>query len=92
MKRMGIGKDSRSVLLGVNYQQKYEDMDVGATMELSLGKKTALVTISGLFDVAKMANGHGARALDSAALFTTERLSYGLCREIENFDYSWSAL
>ena len=37
-------------------------MDVGTTIELTLGQKTVTVTISGLFDASKAANGHGAQA------------------------------
>ncbi len=64
-------------------------MDVGAAMELSLGRETVTVTISGLLDPAHMANGHGALALDSTALFAPEALFRELYPEIESFDYSW---
>ncbi|MDE5696255.1 MAG: ABC transporter permease [Lachnospiraceae bacterium] len=82
--------DAHSILLGTNYQKHHADMDVGATMELTLGQETVTVTISGLFDVAKMANGHGTLAMDSAALFAPEELFCELHPEIESFDYSWS--
>ncbi len=82
--------DAHSILLGTNYNKYHADMDVGATMELSLGQETMTVIISGLFDTAKMANGHGALTLDSAALFAPEGLFYELYPEIESFDYSWS--
>ena len=48
------------------------------------------VTISGLFDTAKTANGHGALTIDSAGLFAPEELFHELHPEIESFDYSWS--
>ncbi len=82
--------DAHSILLGTNYNKYHADMDVGATMELSLGQETTTVIISGLFDTAKMTNGHGALALDSAALFAPEELFYELYPKIESFDYSWS--
>ena len=82
--------DAHSILLGTNYQKHHADMDVGATMELALGQETVTVTISGLFDTAKAANGHGALAMDSAALFAPEGLFLDLHPEIESFDYSWS--
>ena len=82
--------DAHSILLGTNYNKYHADMDVGATMELSLGRETMTVIISGLFDTAKMANGHGALTLDSAALFAPEELFYELYPKIESFDYSWS--
>ena len=82
--------DVHSVLLGANYRKYHADMDVGCAMELTLGQETVSVTISGLFDAAKTANGHGALAMDSAALFVPEELFYDLHPEIENFDYSWS--
>lgn len=83
-------ENSRSVLLGTNYQKALEDIGVGASMELSLGQETVTVTVSGLFDVAKTTNGHGALAMDSAALFAPEGLFLDLHPEIESFDYSWS--
>ena len=56
-----------SILLSTGYQKHHADLDVGAIIELTLGQKTVTVTISGLFDVSKAANGHGALAMDSAA-------------------------
>ncbi len=82
--------DAHSVLLSVSYQKYHTDMDVGAAMELALGRETVTVTISGLFDPARMANGHGALAMDSAALFAPEELFRELYPTIERFDYSWS--
>ena len=86
----GMPADTHSVLLSTGYQKRHADMDVGATMELVLGQKTVTVTISGLFDASKAANGHGALAMDSAALFAPEKLFRELHPEIESFDYSWS--
>ena len=54
--------DAHSILLSTGYQNRHTDMDVGFTMELVLGQKTVTVTISGLFDASKAANGHGAQA------------------------------
>ena len=85
-----IPADAHSVLLGTNYQKRHPEMDVGAAMELSLGQESVTVTISGLFDPARMTNGHGALAMDSAALFAPEALFRELHPEIEAFDYSWS--
>ncbi len=82
--------DTHSVLLSTGYQKHHADMDVGAAMELTLGQETVTVTISGLFDGSKMANGHGALAMDSAALFAPEELFREIYPEIESFDYSWS--
>ncbi len=82
--------DAHSILLSTGYQNRHTDMDVGSTMELVLGQKTVTVTISGLFDASKAANGHGALAMDSAALFAPEELFRELHPEIESFDYSWS--
>lgn len=82
--------DSRSVLLDTNNHEHFEDMDVGDAIELTLGKKTVTVIISGLFDSAKTANGHGALAMDAAVLFAPEELLYELMPEIKDFDYSWS--
>lgn len=65
-------------------------MDVGSTMELILGQETVTVTISGLFDASKTANGHGALTMDSAGLFAPEELFREIHPEIESFDYSWS--
>lgn len=82
--------DARSILLSTSYQKRHADMDVGATIELILGQETVTVTISGLFDASKTANGHGALAMDSAALFAPEELFREIHPEIESFDYSWS--
>ena len=82
--------DAHSILLGTGYQKHHADMDVGATMELILGQETVTVTISGLFDASKTANGHGTLAMDSAALFAPEELFREIYPEIESFDYSWS--
>ncbi|MEY8428225.1 FtsX-like permease family protein [Lachnospiraceae bacterium 46-15] len=82
--------DAHSILLSTSYQKHHADMDVGSTMELILGQKTVTVTISGLFDASKTANGHGTLAMDLAALFAPEELFCELHPEIESFDYSWS--
>ncbi|MCI8815332.1 MAG: ABC transporter permease [Angelakisella sp.] len=83
--------DAHSILLSTSYQKYHGEMDVGAAMELSLGRETVTVTISGLFYPARVTNnGHGALALDSVALFAPEELFRELHPEIENFDYSWS--
>ena len=82
--------DTHSILLSTGYQKHHADMDVGATIELTLGQKTVTVTISGLFDASKAANGHGALAMDSAALFAPEELFHEIHPEIGSFDYSWS--
>ena len=82
--------DIHSILLSTGYYKRHADMDVGAAMELIVGQKTVTVTISGLFDASKAANGHGALAMDSAALFAPQELFRELHPEIESFDYSWS--
>lgn len=82
--------DAHSVLLAASYQKHHSEMDVGAAMELTLGQEAMTVTISGLFDPARMANGHGALAMDSVVMFAPEALFRELHPEIENFDYSWS--
>ena len=82
--------DTHSILLSTAYQKRHTDMDVGATIELTLGQETVKVTISGLFDASKAANGHGALAMDSAALFAPEELFHEIHPEIGSFDYSWS--
>ena len=82
--------DTHSVLLSTGYQKHHADMDVGAAIELILGQTPVTVTISGLFDGAKMANGHGTLAMDSVALFAPEELFREIHPEIKSFDYSWS--
>ena len=66
--------DTNSVLLISSHQKHHPEVDVGVAMELSLGQETVTVTISGLLDPARIANGHGALALDSAAMFAPEEL------------------
>ncbi len=82
--------DSHSILLGASYQRDLEDIDTGEPIELALGQETVTVTISGVFDMAKITNGHGALTMDGAALFAPEELFLELHPEIESFDYSWS--
>lgn len=79
-------EDSRSVLLGINYQKALRDIKAGEAIQLSLGQETVTVTIAGLFDAAKLANGHGALTMDSAALFAPEGLFLELHPESESFD------
>jgi len=82
--------DTHSILLDRNNHKYYEEMDVGAVIELSLGQRTTTVTISGLFDSHQIMNGHGALAMDTAVLFAPEELFREHYPEIKNFDYSWS--
>ena len=82
--------DAHNILLDMSNHKYYEDMDVGAVIELTLGQRTAAVTISGLFDSHQIMNGHGALAMDTAVLFAPEELFLELHPEIESFDYSWS--
>ena len=82
--------DTHGVLLSTGYQKHHADMDVGSAMELVLGQETVTVTISGLFDASKTANGHGTLAMDSAGLFAPEELFREIHPEIKSFDYSWS--
>ncbi len=82
--------DTHSILLSTSYQKHHADMDVGAAMELILGQETVTVTISGLFDASKTANGHGTLAMDSVVMFAPEELFCEIHPEIESFDYSWS--
>ena len=84
--------DAHSVLLSASYQKCHAEMNVGAVLELSLGRETVTVTISGLFDPLRVANGHGPLAMDSVALFAPEALFRELHPEIERFDYSWSVV
>ncbi|MCI8978576.1 MAG: ABC transporter permease [Lachnospiraceae bacterium] len=84
--------DAHSILLSTGYQKHHADMDIGSPMELTLGQETVTVTISGLFDAAKTANGHGALAMDSVGLFAPKELFCELHPEIESFDYSWSVV
>ncbi len=84
--------DAHSILLSTSYQKYHGEMVAGADMELSLGRETVTVTISGLFDPLRVANGHGALAMDSVALFAPEALFRELHPEIERFDYSWSVV
>ena len=65
-------------------------MDVGATIALSMGKKTAFITISGIYDAKKIPSGHGPMALDAAVIFAPEELFHEFFPEIESFDFSWS--
>lgn len=85
-----LPEDSRSVLLDTKSAEYFEDMRVGATIELSFGGETVPVTISGLFSRDAIISGHGIFALDSECMFAPEELFHELLPGIENFAYSWS--
>lgn len=82
--------DSHSIILDRNNYKRFEDMDTGKSLELTLGRKTVSVKISGLFDAKKLPSGHGALTMDGAMLYAPEELFRELLPEIESFDYSWS--
>lgn len=79
--------DGHSIVLA---EGMAEDMTVGATLELSLGEKTGPVTVSGLFDLGRLHEGHKKLGLDGSMLYATEALFKELLPGIENYDYSWS--
>lgn len=65
---------------------------VGDSVDLSLGKDTKAVAVSGFYDSAKVTYagiGHGALGLDGAMLYLPEALAGELLPGADSFDYSW---
>lgn len=85
-----IPTDAHSIIIDWNIYNRFQDMGIGSTVELSFGQKSVPVTISGFFDPGKMNLGHGALQIDGAVLFAQDDLFYELHPEIKSFDYSWS--
>ena len=85
-----IPTDTHSIIIDWNIYNRFQDMGIGSTVELSFGQKSVPVTISGFFDPGKMNLGHGALQIDGAVLFAPDDLFYELHPEIKSFDYSWS--
>ena len=80
-----------SILLKDDYRDFDGKEKLGETIELSLGKKTIPVTISGFFDGEKtdFASGHGPIGVDGPMMFLSEELFQELIPDVTNFDYSW---
>ena len=68
-----------------------DNIRVGETVEVTSGKSTIPVTISGVFDNDSIpTDGHGTVPVDSPLEFATEALFHELHPEIASFDYSWN--
>lgn len=72
----------------------YENVQVGTTVKISLGKSETVVTISGLFDATKcfVGVGHGDLGLDAAMIFLPNDLFAELLPGIEKYDYAWDII
>lgn len=79
--------DSHSILAA----KAYKELKAGTTLQLTLGGKTATVTVSGLFDLSKLTvgYGHGDLQLDGAMLFLPKELFEELLPEADNYQYAW---
>ena len=80
--------DAHSIIIDSHTSDR-DNIGVGETVELTSGKSTIPVTISGVFNNA-LDNGHGTHHFDGALEFAPEALFHELHPEITSFDYSWS--
>lgn len=80
--------DVHSILAGSFYD---EELEVGSTIEITLGGNTSTVTVCGFFDVTAISVGHGHEnlMLDGAMLFLSEELFHEMLPDVEKFDYTW---
>ena len=80
--------DAHSIIIDSHTSDR-DNIGVGETVELTSGKSTIPVTISGVFNN-DLDNGHGTHHFDGALEFAPEALFHELHPEITSFDYSWS--
>lgn len=87
-----IPVEGHGILLDRSALETYPEMGVGAVVELSFGKDSLPVTVSGIYHAESnmSSNGHGNLQLDRAMLYAPEELFEKLLPGIENFEYSWS--
>ncbi|MCI8364103.1 MAG: FtsX-like permease family protein [Eubacterium sp.] len=78
------------VVIGQLIQEYLGDIEIGTTLELSVGQEVVPVTVSGIFDTKKVTNGHGTLAMDATQMFLSREFAEKVFPEIENFNYSWS--
>ena len=78
------------IVIGKIIQDYLGDIEIGTTLELSVGQEVVPVTVSGIFDTKKVTNGHGTLAMDGTQMFLSREFAEKVFPEIENFNYSWS--
>ncbi len=82
--------DAHSIIID-SHTSNRDNIRVGETVEVTSGKSTIPVTISGVFDNDSIpTDGHGTVPVDAPLEFATEALFHELHPEIASFDYSWS--
>ena len=82
--------DAHSIIID-SHTSNRDNIRVGETVEVTSGKSTIPVTISGVFDNdAIPTDGHGTVPVDSPLEFAPEGLFHELHPEIASFDYSWN--
>ena len=82
--------DAHSIIID-SHTSNRDNIRVGETVEVTSGKSTIPVTISGVFDNdAIPTDGHGTVPVDSPLEFAPEALFHELHPEIASFDYSWN--
>ena len=82
--------DAHSIIID-SHTSNRDNIRVGETVEVTSGKSTIPVTISGVFDNDSIpTDGHGTVPVDSPLEFATEALFHELHPEIASFDYSWN--
>ena len=82
--------DAHSIVID-SHTSNRDNIRVGETVELTSGKSTISVTISGVFENTIIPpDGHGTVPMDAPLEFAPEALFHELHPEITSFDYSWS--
>ena len=82
--------DAHSIIID-SHTSNRDNIRVGETVEVTSGKSTIPVTISGVFDNDSIpTDGHGTVPVDAPLEFATEALFHELHPEIASFDYSWN--
>ena len=81
--------DARSIVID-SHTSNRDNIGIGQTVELTSGKSTIPVTISGVFYNGSIITGHGTHHFDAPLEFVPEALFHELHPEITSFDYSWS--
>ena len=81
--------DARSIVID-SHTSNRDNIGIGETVELTSGKSTIPVTISGVFYNGSIITGHGTHHFDAPLEFVPEALFHELHPEITSFDYSWS--
>lgn len=94
-KALSVGnmpENSYEVILADKYPDLVKGTNIGDQLEMTMGKSSISVKVTGLYDCKKLpvSFGHGDLGLDGPMVYADKKLFQKLLPDIENFDYSWS--